>query len=159
MKTIISAVAAGAIAFSAIPSANSIAPAPKLLVGDTYIDEENALSVLVEILSQTPLWDNHPDVRICTIMIGSRIIEAETRIADARAILSGTTPVGDSQEDMDYGDEPLTPYTALTVLTGILSETPLWEDHDVRVCVKFIGSRIIRADSKIEAALSALNAD
>lgn len=158
MKNIIAATVSGILALSTALPANSIAPAPFAAMGDHYIDEETALTVLVEILSQDPLWEKNPDVRICTIMIGSRIIEADNRIADAKAILSGQTPVGDSQEDIDYGDEPLTPETALSVLTGILSETHLWDDMDVRVCVKMIGSRIIRADSKIEAALSALNA-
>jgi hypothetical protein len=55
------------------------------------INEETALTVLTEILSNDPIWENNPDVRICIKFIGSRQIDADTRIQQAIDILQ--TPV------------------------------------------------------------------
>jgi hypothetical protein len=51
------------------------------------INEETALAVLTEILSNDPIWEKNPDVRICIRFIGSRQIDADTRIEQAIEIL------------------------------------------------------------------------
>ena len=51
------------------------------------ITPENALTVLVDILSNTALWQKDPNIRICCKTIGARIIGLETKIDNAVAIL------------------------------------------------------------------------
>lgn len=51
------------------------------------INEETALSVLIEILSQEGIWDKNQDVRLCCKYIGAKKIELETRIEAAVNIL------------------------------------------------------------------------
>lgn len=52
------------------------------------IDEETALTILVDILSNTPLWQKDPNVKICCKVIGAKIINLETKIDAAIGILS-----------------------------------------------------------------------
>ncbi len=50
--------------------------------------------------------------------------------------------------------------TALTVLTDILSSHPIWtENPDVRLCIKYIGSRHINTEEKIHVAIQILTDD
>lgn len=51
------------------------------------INTENALTVLIDILSNTPLWNKDPNVKICCKTIGARIIEMQSRIDNAISIL------------------------------------------------------------------------
>jgi hypothetical protein len=52
------------------------------------ITEENALTVLIEILSNTPLWQKDPNVKICCKVVGAKIINLETKIDAAINILA-----------------------------------------------------------------------
>ena len=51
------------------------------------IDQDNALTVLVDILSNTPLWQKDPNVKICCKVIGAKIINLETKIDGAVSVL------------------------------------------------------------------------
>lgn len=51
------------------------------------ITPENALTVLIDILSNAPIWQKDQNVRICCKAIGAKIIELETKIDNAVAIL------------------------------------------------------------------------
>lgn len=52
------------------------------------IDEDTALTILIDILSNTPLWQKDPNVKICCKAIGAKIINLETKIDAAVNILS-----------------------------------------------------------------------
>lgn len=52
------------------------------------ITEENALTVLIDILSNTPLWQKDPNVKICCKVVGAKIINLETKIDAAITILT-----------------------------------------------------------------------
>lgn len=52
------------------------------------IDEENALTVLIDILSNTPIWQKDPNVKICCKFVGSKIINLQTKIDNAVEVLS-----------------------------------------------------------------------
>jgi hypothetical protein len=52
------------------------------------ITEENALTVLIDILSNTPLWQKDPNVKICCKAVGAKIINLETKIDAAISILA-----------------------------------------------------------------------
>ena len=52
------------------------------------INEETALTILIDILSNTPLWQKDPNVKICCKVIGAKIINLETKIDAAVNILS-----------------------------------------------------------------------
>ena len=51
------------------------------------ITEENALSILIDILSNTPLWQKDPNVKICCKVVGAKIINLETKIEAAINVL------------------------------------------------------------------------
>jgi hypothetical protein len=51
------------------------------------IDEETALTILIDILSNTPLWQKDPNVKICCKVIGAKIINLETKIDAAVSVL------------------------------------------------------------------------
>lgn len=51
------------------------------------INEENALTVLIDILSNTPIWNKDPNVKICCKTIGAKIINLETKIDGAVSVL------------------------------------------------------------------------
>lgn len=51
------------------------------------INPDNALTVLIDILSNTPLWNKDPNVKICCKSIGAKIIEMQSRIDNAISIL------------------------------------------------------------------------
>ena len=51
------------------------------------ITPENALTVLIDILSQTALWQKDPNVRICCKAIGAKIIALDTKIENAISVL------------------------------------------------------------------------
>ena len=51
------------------------------------INEETALTILVDILSNTPLWQKDPNVKICCKVIGAKIINLETKIEGAVSVL------------------------------------------------------------------------
>ena len=53
------------------------------------INEETALSVLIEILSENGIWDKNQDIRTCCKYIGANKIELETKIEAAVNILQG----------------------------------------------------------------------
>lgn len=52
------------------------------------IDEDNALTVLIDILSNTPIWEKDPNVKICCKAIGAKIINLQAKIDTAVDILS-----------------------------------------------------------------------
>jgi len=52
------------------------------------IDEDTALTILIDILSNTSLWQKDPNVKICCKAIGAKIINLETKIDAAVNILS-----------------------------------------------------------------------
>jgi hypothetical protein len=51
------------------------------------IDEDTALAILIDILSNTPLWQKDPNVKICCKAIGAKIINLETKIDGAVSVL------------------------------------------------------------------------
>jgi hypothetical protein len=51
------------------------------------ITDENALTVLIDILSNQPIWQKDPNVKICCKVIGARIINLETKIDAAIGVL------------------------------------------------------------------------
>jgi hypothetical protein len=51
------------------------------------ITDENALTVLIDILSNQPIWQKDPNVKICCTVIGARIINLETKIDAAIGVL------------------------------------------------------------------------
>ena len=51
------------------------------------INEETALTILIDILSNTPLWQKDPNVKICCKTIGAKIINLETKIDGAVSVL------------------------------------------------------------------------
>ena len=51
------------------------------------IDEDTALVILIDILSNTPLWQKDPNVKICCKAIGAKIINLETKIDGAVSVL------------------------------------------------------------------------
>jgi hypothetical protein len=51
------------------------------------ITPDNALTALIEILSNSAIWQKDPNIRICCKAIGARIIELETKIDNAVAVL------------------------------------------------------------------------
>lgn len=55
--------------------------------GEPEITPDNALTILVEILSNTALWNKDPNVRICCKAIGAKIIDLQTKIDSAVSIL------------------------------------------------------------------------
>ena len=52
------------------------------------ITEDNALTVLIDILDKTPLWQKDPNVKICCKFIGAKIINLQTKIDDAITVLN-----------------------------------------------------------------------
>ena len=48
---------------------------------------DTALGFLVDILSNAPIWQKDPNVKICCKMIGAKIIELQTKIDNAKAAL------------------------------------------------------------------------
>jgi hypothetical protein len=52
------------------------------------IDEDNALAILVDILSNTPIWEKDPNVKICCKVIGAKVINLQAKIDTAVDILS-----------------------------------------------------------------------
>jgi len=51
------------------------------------ITEENALTVLIDILGNHPIWQKDPNVKICCKVIGAKIINLETKIEGAVSVL------------------------------------------------------------------------
>jgi hypothetical protein len=51
------------------------------------INEENALTVLIDILSNHPIWQKDPNVKICCKVVGAKIINLETKIEGAISVL------------------------------------------------------------------------
>ncbi len=56
-------------------------------VNNVEITEENALTVLIDILSNHPIWHKDPNVKICCKVVGAKIINLETKIDAAISIL------------------------------------------------------------------------
>jgi hypothetical protein len=56
-------------------------------VNNVEITEENALTVLIDILSNHPIWQKDPNVKICCKVVGAKIINLETKIDAAISIL------------------------------------------------------------------------
>jgi len=52
------------------------------------IDEDNALTILIDILSNAPIWEKDPNVKICCKAIGAKIINLQAKIDTAVDILS-----------------------------------------------------------------------
>lgn len=48
---------------------------------------DTALGVLIDILSNAPIWQKDPTVKICCKMVGAKIIELQTKIDNAKAAL------------------------------------------------------------------------
>jgi hypothetical protein len=57
-------------------------------VSNIEITEENALAVLIDILSNHPIWQKDPNVKICCKVVGAKIINLETKIDAAINILT-----------------------------------------------------------------------
>jgi hypothetical protein len=57
-------------------------------VNNVEITEENALTVLIDILSNHPIWQKDPNVKICCKVVGAKIINLETKIDAAINILA-----------------------------------------------------------------------
>lgn len=57
-------------------------------VSNIEITEENALAVLIDILSNNPIWQKDPNVKICCKVVGAKIINLETKIDAAINILT-----------------------------------------------------------------------
>jgi len=57
-------------------------------VNNVEITEENALTVLIDILSNHPIWQKDPNVKICCKTVGAKIINLETKIDAAISILA-----------------------------------------------------------------------
>ena len=51
------------------------------------ITPDNALTILVDILSNTLIWDKNIRVKVCCKAIGAKIIDLQTKIDDAVIIL------------------------------------------------------------------------
>jgi hypothetical protein len=51
------------------------------------ITPDNALTILVDILDKTPIWQKDPNVKICCKAIGAKIINLQTKIDDAITLL------------------------------------------------------------------------
>ena len=51
------------------------------------INEDNALTILIDILSNQPIWQKDPNVKICCKAVGAKIINLETKIEAAINIL------------------------------------------------------------------------
>jgi hypothetical protein len=73
---------------SQLPIDGSIEPVDPILPGDEPITEENALTILIDILSQRPVWEKEPRVKICCKVIGAVIIKQNTKIENALAALN-----------------------------------------------------------------------
>jgi hypothetical protein len=56
------------------------------------ITPDNALTVLIQTLRETPLWEKDPNVRICCTMIGGKLIDLQYRIDTAVAALRPENP-------------------------------------------------------------------
>jgi hypothetical protein len=56
-------------------------------VNNVEITEENALTVLIDILNNHPIWQKDPNVKICCKVVGAKIINLETKIDAAISIL------------------------------------------------------------------------
>lgn len=54
---------------------------------EVEITEDNALTVLIDILGNHPIWDKEPNVKICCKVIGAKIINLQTKIEDAVNVL------------------------------------------------------------------------
>lgn len=54
---------------------------------EVEITEENALTILIDILSNQPIWQKDPNVKICCKTIGAKIINLETKIEGAVSVL------------------------------------------------------------------------
>ena len=54
---------------------------------EVEITEDNALTVLIDILSNQPIWQKDPNVKICCKFIGAKIINLETKIEGAVSVL------------------------------------------------------------------------
>lgn len=57
---------------------------------DIEITEDNALTVLVDILGHAAIWKKDPNVKVCCKFIGAKIIGLETKVSDAVTILKAT---------------------------------------------------------------------
>jgi len=57
--------------------------------GSDEITPDNALTILVDILSNTPMWNKDPNVKICCKAIGAKIIDLQTKIDNALNVLNG----------------------------------------------------------------------
>jgi hypothetical protein len=65
-----------------------IQPTDEILPGDEPITEDNALTILIDILSNHPIWVKEPRVKICCKVVGAVIIEEKTKIENAIAALT-----------------------------------------------------------------------
>ena len=54
---------------------------------EVEITEENALTILIDILGNQPIWQKDPNVKICCKTIGAKIINLETKIEGAVSVL------------------------------------------------------------------------
>lgn len=54
------------------------------------ITPDTALTVLVDILDKTALWQKDPNIKICCKMIGAKIIDLQTRIDNGIAALNNS---------------------------------------------------------------------
>lgn len=64
-------------------------PDPITPEGSEEITPDNALTILVDILSNTPMWNKDPNVKICCKAIGAKIIDLQTKIDNALNVLNG----------------------------------------------------------------------
>lgn len=62
-------------------------PTESILPGDEPIHEDNALPILIDILSNYPIWQKEPRVKICCKVIGARMLEQDAKIDGAISIL------------------------------------------------------------------------
>ena len=51
------------------------------------ITPDNALTILIDILNNTPIWEKDIRVKVCCKVIGAKIIDLQTKIDDAVIIL------------------------------------------------------------------------
>lgn len=60
-----------------------VAPRPKNM-GLVPADPADALTVLIDVLSNDPIWTNNTDVRILCKMVGAHIIGQQDEIAELK---------------------------------------------------------------------------
>ena len=51
------------------------------------ITPDNALTILIDILNNTPIWEKDIRVKVCCKAVGAKIIDLQTKIDDAVIIL------------------------------------------------------------------------